>query len=639
MAEEMKNVEWFAGRSEYLEMLYEGRDEMYEEIDDAIHGVYELPEDFAKVDWATAAPDPSFAITVNAATRILSDVKPRITITPSSEDLLLVADEQEKGLGWLQSNASRRRNAHIISDVGASAVKYGEVVAHVTYLPMQIKGIKKAHGDTKRWESMMRRSPFLVEVFHPKSVFPRYSALGLEEVAMSRKEDPSAIVDMWGDKAEELRAAMEASQMEGGQAPQEVTYHVYMSYKWHAVWVQYSQPGEGSKGKEGGKIIEILNEKWNFPFLPWACRIGGTNLEDEPEDQRNPLLKTMVDFDLYNLSSSVRSMRISDIIRSSGQAKRTLYNESGQGVEIIEEAGDHYEQVSGDDRIEDRDPQIADPAMGQLAAELAQDHQKATLSDLLLGGEIPSNAAFATINLVTHSALAAIKPVREVIEGAMADISEIMLLWIHYGGETVEGFGRNDDDEHEVYYMHPDDVDPKNIYIEVNVEADLPTDRQARAVTARMLVESGFYSLKEAMDDVGVKDASGMEEEIYMDHMSGAMLQLDLKNLAFDTDKELREEMKGQFLQDPEFLQIAAQIFQQMQGEQEGQEQKPPPGAQSQAPPTAPTGQVGGQGENVEQGNLGIPAETGEGNEAVPAEFSPQASQELRPRGEEAAFS
>ena len=654
-AKEMKDIEWYQGRSQYLEKGYKDRNDMYEEIDAALHGEWELPEDFAKVDWATRAPDPSFAITVNAATRILADVKPRISITPRDSELMRVADEQEKGLGWLQNNASRRRNAHIISDVGASAVKYGEVCAHVTYLPMQVKGIEKAKGNTKRWEAMSRRSPFLVEVFHPKSVFPRYSALGLEEVAMFRKEDPAAVVDMWGDKAEELRMTMEASINEGGKAPDEVIYKVYMSYDWHAVWVEYTDTD--SSGMSGSsKTIEILNEKWRFPFLPWSCRIGGTNLEDNAEDQRNPLLKTMYDFDLYNLSSSIRSMRISDVIRSAGQAKRTLKSASGQGVEIIEEGGDYYEQIDGEDDIVDRAPQIADPAMQLLSVELAQDHQKATLSDLLLGGEIPANAAFATINLVTHSALAAIKPVREVIEGSMADISEIMLLWIHYGGKAVEGFGKNQDGEHEVYYMHPDDIDPNNIYINVDVDADLPTDRQARAVTARMLVESGFYSSKEAMEDVGIKDVTAMEEEIYMDNMAAAMLQLDLKNLAFESDIQLREEMKQslipELLQDQDFLRMAAQVIQkQMEdsaGGAGGNSPSPPPVG---GPPVAPgggggggeqpavTGQVGGQGENVEQGDLGIPPETGGANEAVPAEFSPQASQTLRPNDGSPAFS
>ena len=75
-------MEWFEGRAQYLENLYEGRNDMYEEIDDALHGVWELPESMAKIDWAHRAPEPGFAITVNAATRILADVKPRISITP-----------------------------------------------------------------------------------------------------------------------------------------------------------------------------------------------------------------------------------------------------------------------------------------------------------------------------------------------------------------------------------------------------------------------------------------------------------------------------------------------------------------------------------------------------------------------------
>lgn len=628
-------MDWFEGRAKYLENLYDDRNDMYEEIDDALHGVWDLPDSMASIDWAFRAPEPAFAITVNAATRILSDVKPRISITPPDASLMRVADAQEKGLGWLQNNASRRRNSHIIGDVGASAVKYGEVTAHVTFLPTQIKGIKNAKGNTKRWEAMLRRSPFLVEVFHPKSVFPRYSSVGLEEVAMSRKDDPSAIVDMWGEHADELKREMAASIEGGNTAPQEVTYHVYMSYDWHAVWVEY---GEG----DGGKNIEILNEKWNFPFLPWACRIGGTNLEDKPEDQRNPLLKTMYDFDLYDLMSSVRSARVSDIIHNFGSPKKTFSTSGNESPEIIQEAGEQYERIDADDKMEDRVPPQIDAPMKLLYTELQQDHQKATLSDLLLGGEIPSNAAFATINLVTHSALAAIKPVREVIEGAMADISEIMLLWIHYGDETVEGFGRNDDGQHEVYYMHPDDIDPNNIYINVDVDADLPTDRQARAVTGRMLVESGFYSKKEAMEDVGVKDVTQMEEDIYMDRMAEAMLQVDLKNLAFQTDIQLREELKSVFLQDPEFLAQAAQILQQMQEEEQGEERPGVVGGVSpvdEMGPGAVTGQVGGQGEEQQTPDLGIPPETGGANEAVPAEFSPQASQELSPRRDRPAFS
>ena len=642
-AEELKDIEWYQGRSQYLAKGYEDRNDMYEEIDNAIHGEWELPEDFAKVDWATRAPDPAFAITVNAATRIIADTKPHISITPPTAELMMVADEQEKGLGWLQSNASRRRNTHIISDVGASAVKYGEVCAHVTYLPMQVKGINKAKGNSKRWEAMMRRSPFLVDVFHPKSVFPRYSSLGLEEVAMARKEDPAAVVDMWGEKADELKATMAASVNEGGKAPDEVIYRVYMSYAWHAVWVEYTDTGsDGTTG--AGKIIKILNEKWNFPFLPWACRIGGTNLEDSAEDQRNPLLKVMYDFDLYNLSSSIRSMRISDIIRSAGQAKRTLTSATGQGVEVIEEAGDYYEQIAEGDSIEDRAPQIADPAMQMLANEILTDHQKATLSDLLLGGEIPANAAFATINLVTHSALAAIKPVREVIEGAMADISEIMLLWIHYGGETVEGFGRNEEGKHEVYYMHPGDIDPKNIYIQVDVDADLPTDRQARAVTGRMLVESGFYSKKAAMEDIAVKDVTQMEEDIFMDRLAENKIQIRMKNEQYQADLQFREELKQslipELLQDQEFLRLVAQL---LQGEEGGAE----PGAGPPAPPDqgpgAVTGRVDGQNPDAGQPDLGIPSESappeGGGVGPVPAEFAPQAIQELRPGSNEPAFS
>ena len=132
-----------------------------------------------------------------------------------------------------------------------------------------------------------------------------------------------------------------------------------------------------------------------------------------------------------------------------------------------------------------------------------------------------------------------------------------------------------------------------------------------------------------------------MEEDIYMDRMSEAMMQIDLKNLAFQSDIQLREELKAGLLQDPAFLEQAAQVIAAMQEEEagpggvEGVGQAPPPQG-----PGAQTGQVGGQGQNNQAPDLGIPSETGGANEAVPAEFSPQASQELQEGGgSEPAFS
>jgi hypothetical protein len=159
-----------------------------------------------------------------------------------------------------------------------------------------------------------------------------------------------------------------------------------------------------------------------------------------------------------------------------------------------------------------------------------------------------------------------------------------------------------------------------------------------------MLVESGFYSKKAAMEDIAVKDVTQMEEDIFMDRLAENKIQIRMKNEQYQADLQFREELKQslipELLQDPEFLQLVSQL---LQGGEDGEEPAagpPPPPDQG---PGAVTGRVDGQNPDAGQPDLGIPSESAppEGGAvgAIPAEFSPQAIQELRPGSNEPAFS
>lgn len=620
---ETDSLDWVQGRANYLRSLSTERDRMFDEIDQAINGDWDLPAELEKVSWAMRAPEPSFAITVDAAIRLISDNEPDISIVPTSADKMAIVDAHEKAIRWMLANASKRRNQHIMGELTASAVKYGEVCAEVIFLPEQIKGVKAAGGNVTRWEAMERHGPFSINVFHPKSVYPRYSALGFEEVYMTRQDNPHAIVDLWGAKADAVKERMGADVANGGKSPETVVYNVYMSYERHSVWVEW--------GENGGDAIEIHNDKWPWPFLPWACRMGGSNLEDQSDRQRSPLLKTMYQFDMYDLMSRVRSLRYSDMLRTAA-APRKVWQASGEteAPSIVSEAGEEYERIGEGEKIIHHPPTTPDPSMATLHSELKTEHQRATLSDLLLGGEVPSEAAFASINLVTHSALAAIKPTQDVIRGAIADIAEIMLLWIHYAQASVTGYEKTETGEYVETLVHWEDVDPKNLYITVDITADLPSDRQGRVIAAQALMQSGLYSVEAAMNDVGVKDATKMREDVVMDRMLQNMLEIDLKNEQFLSDIQMRERLKQELL--PEILQMIQE--QQAAGGPGG---KP---ALSGPPPTGnPVGEMAPAGLEIPPETLIPPgAESVEGEAGVPAQFSPGATRESQtgrgPRGE-----
>ena len=128
-----------------------------------------------------------------------------------------------------------------------------------------------------------------------------------------------------------------------------------------------------------------------------------------------------------------------------------------------------------------------------------------------------------------------------------------------------------------------------------------------------------------------------------MDRLAENKIQIRMKNEQYQADLVFREELKQSFipelLQDPEFQALVAQVTQGEQGEEGGATTAPPP----DQGPGAVTGRVDGQNPDAGQPELGIPPESAppEGGAvgAVPAEFAPQASQELRPGSSEPAFS
>jgi hypothetical protein len=537
---ELPDLEFFEGRVNYLEELDKERDEMYKAIDTMLKQEWELPEEAANVQWVFKSVTPIMAQVSESGARILSDVNPRVTITPQSEEQVKVVDQHEKGLKWLLDNASRRRKATIVEDVVRSSINYAENAAHVIYLPEQIANVKEAGGNPKRFEAAMRRGPFVVTLHHPSSVHARYSDIGPEEVALVSEETPNSVIDLYGSHADELKVYM-AERASKSQPLDTVILKDYYSWDAHVVWV--------TTGETDGPSIEIIRDEWPYPFLPWACRMGGTSLADT-EDQRRPLLYDAYKGELYEVMNRVRTLRYSEVLRFTTAPRKAIATASGDIPQVDASKGDLFLPLMHDDKVFDLAPAEADPATSMLHAELRNDHERSTLSSILLGGEIPSGAAFASINIVTHTAMGVLKPYQFLAEATIADILEIMLLWIHYSGKDAVGYGLEENDLGQEYLIEAGDIDPKNLYISVGLEADVPTDRQARAATAGMLLDRAIIDRREAMENVGVTDVSAMEERIVIEALLDNKLQIHLQNEQLRNSEEMRQQIIQEFIQE-----------------------------------------------------------------------------------------
>ncbi|KKN12002.1 hypothetical protein LCGC14_1020950, partial [marine sediment metagenome] len=210
---ELPDLDWFKGRANYLEEQNKDRDKMYEALDSYRHGEWSMDEEMTEIDWVHESRDPIFAQQSDSAKHILADVNPSISLTPydPGDEGTGIADRHEKGLRWLLDSASRRRQATIVQDVVSSAVDYAEVTAQVVYIPQQIKDIKAAGGNAKRYEAMLRRGPFAVIIHNPKTVYARYSDMGAEEVVLKTEDDPHNVIDLWGEKADKLKKKLKDS--------------------------------------------------------------------------------------------------------------------------------------------------------------------------------------------------------------------------------------------------------------------------------------------------------------------------------------------------------------------------------------------------------------------------------------------
>jgi len=623
----LPELSFFEGRTNYLEAQDKDRDDMFEGIDTMINLEWELPESLKGLTWIFTQIETIFRQVIAASIRILVDVKPKITIVPTdpSQGSRDVADEHEKGLAWLLSAASRRRRSTIVEDIVESSARYAEVTQQVMFIPEQMKNVKASGGNEKRYKALQRRGPYIVITHNPRNVHARYSDVGVEEVVLVMEIDPHDVVDLYGDKAKELQAYIETYT---GDVLTAVLYD-YVSYDFRAVWVTLG-PSAGKAGSPGtgGETFEIAREAWRWPFLPWVARIGGTSLEHDSDKIRRPMLSDAWHANSYETMNRVKTLRYSEMLKFAATPKKYFQSGGRTSPEVTSVDGDLYQHIDEDEAIGDMNPPLPDPGMASLHQELRLDAQRSTLSEVLFGGEVPAGAAFATINLVTHSALAVLKPTRLLAQNAMADLLELMLLWSHYTKTDVSGYGQEVDvDEGKEYLIEWKEIVPDNLYITVDLTADVPTDRQARMMAATQGVQAGLMTRARGREEIGIVNAKEEEERIVEEQLFDNLMQMDMENERFMNSMAIRQELKNEVMQE---------VQAEMQAQQQAQQgpQSGPPGQ----PVTGLGGQIPGPGQGGANpgGPPGMPP-TGIPEEAapslggpVPAELNPNATRELQ---------
>lgn len=533
------------------------RDKAFRAYQQMYHNDWSLPAGLAEVQWIhkTISSDPHDAI--NAGVNVLSNTEPHVKFMPLANDTAnkTRANMIENVLKWQLKSLNRRRPAPVQSDAVRSALTYAAIAMNVVDLDWQLKIVKEAGGNARRLNAARNYSRFMVNTFNPLDVHVRYSNLMPEAVLLCQTRSASSVRDEWGSRVgKKLDNAITENL--------NITFWDYMDYETRSIWCTASQ---SSGDSDTVRIMEV--EDLGLPFLPWVALMGGSTLESDPQHQYHSMLYSVYMSGQWETQNVVETLVTSEAIARAAQPRISA---EGQGVGKVE-----YDAMSPDGIVQPPiginlkalPPQQLDPALTGIADRIGNRIDKSTVSRILMTGEVPSGTAFSSLNLLTQTAVGALKPHQKLAEQALSEMFTLMLLWVEHTGNPLTAYDTTKKNLGAEYIIEPDTIDPKNLYVECSLVADVPTDRQQRANTAMLLKNAGLLSIERGMEELGIDDPQTEMETIDLEKFKNNEVNLLIQQ------RQLELQMKVQQMQQ-QLAAMQAQQQQQAQAAQQGQMQQ-----------------------------------------------------------------
>lgn len=509
---------------------------------------YELPDTVRAVAGIRKSVDTRPSDAVAKATQIMSSRPPKLTMMPAINNPAgrERANMIERVLKWNLTQIDRRRPVGVVSDVFESAVLYGAVALTLTDLDHQIQVVESEEMQ-KRLQRARRSGRFVVNTYNPMDVHVRRSSMGVECVLLAQERPAYEVVAEYPMAAKALKASVESGK--------NVEFFHYLDYETTAIWVR-------SDGSSDKALMPPTNH--DLPFMYWVAMMGGTTLDAQEEHRYRPMLYPVYRSDEWETKNVVDTLMVSDVI---WKALAPVIMVQNAADDVAYETGDPLRRVlqlpygaSGAALPQ----QQVDPALFTISQEFANRMQDSTVSTLMNGGEVASGTSFATLNLATQNALGALKPAKELTEKALAEMFTLMLLWTSYTGIPLGG--RMDAKRSPLYareyVIDPLTIDEENIYINVELDPDEPTDKLQRANTANLLKNLG-YSNTSALEDMGVEDPEQEMDRSFEERIDQHMLEMFITTQQQELQMQMQLASQGAQQQ----MQMGAQQQQMQQQE------------------------------------------------------------------------
>jgi hypothetical protein len=503
---------------------------------------YQLPEPLDRVEWAIPYKSAVPYIALKGGTKALSGLRIRPTIHPVSTQKVKsmdgtaaqVANHWETTLEWELARAMRRAPNFQASVIWNSLV-YDEIVAQIIHLPTQIDSIGAFGGKTNRHEAALHFGDFAIRLVDPKTVHSRWSDYMLEAVASVNVQTAQKIVDFWGDKAKKIARKIKDDPK---HAFKKYVVVDYWDLESRAVW---ATEGENEDVVKAGAGVFILKPQKNpFPFIPWAISIGGTNTESAIEHRRKPLLYPLIMAEQWLIANIVGTLGLSQAV---AEANAPLHELSGAGAHNIiidhrRPGGVIYTaQHQTYQRIQRGD---IDPGIQTMLLKYESDMNASTLPRVLVTSEAMPGESFSGYNLRVQTAVGALMPYKLTAENFWAQVGRIFLMYCHYSGKPIRGYGVDDESgDMTKYIINPEEINPNVIELSIELSPDVPIDRGQKINNAVAMAERLNYSPIKILEFMGETDPHGAIEEWIQWMFSKAKIEGRVQRIQMEESGEI----------------------------------------------------------------------------------------------------
>ena len=525
--------------------------------------------------------------------RVLAGNDPRVTFFP------LAATPKDKEFASLVENiarfqyqaAGKRGKSNTTRQITHSSLLYDKICVQTTFLPYQIKNIESMGGTEKRIQGSMRFGQFGVQVRNAKNVHYVQSEWGLEVVVFEQVFSARDALSYWGNV---VPADLKREINDGDVEWLYVVDYIDDTDRAIRAWPMAS-PNMVTKNFDNG-IRFVEKQPHELPFIPWAIKGGGNTTETKPELHHRPMLDSVWNSGQFDSINIMRSLQISKAIQLHAGANTVSTTFDGESPEIDYDDPTQNINLRIGERVDALPVDQLDPSLFTLIQGLNDDVSASTISRILMG-EIPDQAAFATVNLGQQSAARSIVPYQESAEEAISEVLSQFLLWAAHAKEDLSAWGTTKENKGERYTLPWNQIDPEHVMFDVELVADLPTDNMTKTNVGRMQLEAGV-SHDVVFEQWGYTDPGHVIEVRAQEDLDRAEIDLYLQGQQMEL--EAMVQLKVQQAMQAQQMQMQQAVQEQQQQAAQPQEGLGGPGFNTAEGGTVPsTANTGLLRENV----------------------------------------